>query len=380
MPLVWRMTLINAAMLFILLAVFTTGFVLALIYETAQTRELQLKESIKTIEKQLNDEENLSQESFESIHLKKSIQFAVFNAERHCLYTTVDSLKLPTTLDAMTAAIQFNGEDPLGEQSEDYEYTIASGQWVSYLNVPLFVYVFKDVTEEMEIVENIPLLAGVTLAIGLVLSFFAGRLVSRRVLKPVSRMSSQMQVISASNLSERLPETHSSDELEELATSFNHMIERLEQSFDRQKQFVSDASHELRTPLAVMKGHTSMLLRWGKDDPAVVQDSLQTLQSEIRGMTNLIDQLLMLARNDDASVKLHRENIPVCPFLQETADEILMIHPDARVDIHCGASSVYADRPALQQVLRILLDNSIKFCPPPALSHSLRSLIRVGFF
>ncbi len=218
----------------------------------------------------------------------------------------------------------------------------------------------------MEVVERIPLLVGITLAVGLVISAAAGRLVSRRVLRPISRMSSRIQAISASRLNERLPETRSSDELEELAQSFNRMIGRLEQAFARQKQFVSDASHELRTPLAVMQGHTSMLLRWGKDDPAVAGQSLKTMQSEIRGMTQLIDRLLILARNDDeAATRLHKEIIPARAFLQEAADELLLLHPKARISIRCTADNIFADRAALQQVLRIL-DNSVKYSQPPA--------------
>lgn len=363
--LVWRMTLTHAAMLFLLLAVFTTGFVLALFYETAHTRDVQLTEALRSIEGRLSESAPLSSGVFRSIRLNKAIQYSLYNQDRQCLYTTVEGLAISPSFEDFSSVIQYNGDDPLREDLEDYEYTIASGQWFTHNGSPLYLFTFKDVTEEMEIVEKIPLLAAVTLAIGLILSFVAGRLVSRSLIKPISRMAGQMQAISASNLSERLPETHSADELEELTHSFNHMIERLEQSFARQKQFVSDASHELRTPLAVMQGHTAMLLRWGKDDPTVSLDSLRTMQSQIRGMSHMIDQLLMLARNDDASIRLHPESIPAGAFLQEAIDEILMIRPDAQIHIHCDVETIYADRAALQQVLRILLDNSAKFCPPP---------------
>ncbi len=367
MPLVWRMTLSNAVMLFALLAVFTCGFVVAMFGEITHTHERHLSEALDAIETRLSGTGSLSSDVFDSIRLKKAVQFAVYNQNNQCLYTTVNGLPPHDTLTDMSAAINFNGEDPLGENTEDYEFTISSSRWITTAGTPLYIHTFKDVTEEMEIVERIPTLVAITLGVGLVICFFAGRLVSRRVLRPISRMSSQIQAISASSLSERLPETRSSDELEELTQSFNRMIERLEQSFRRQKQFVSDASHELRTPLAVMQGHTSMLLRWGKDDPAVSEQSLKTMQSEIRGMAQLIDRLLILARNDDdTSSHLHKEHIPARAFLQEAADELLLLHPEAHVDIRCTAGTIYADRSALQQVLRILLDNSVKFCPPPA--------------
>ena len=366
MPLVWRMTLSNAVMLFVLLTVFTCGFVLAMFGEITHAHNLHLSEALDIIETRLSETGSHS-DVFDSIRLKKAVQFAVYNRNNHCLYSTVTGLPPLDTLTDMSAVINFNGEDPLGEYNEDYEFTISSSRWITGDGTPLYIHTFKDVTEEMEIVERIPMLVAITLGVGLVICFFAGRLVSRRILRPISRMSSKIQAISASSLSERLPETRSSDELEELTQSFNRMIERLEQSFKRQKQFVSDASHELRTPLAVMQGHTSMLLRWGKEDPAVSDQSLKTMQSEIRGMSQLIDRLLILARNDDdTSAHLHKEHIPARAFLQEAADELLLLHPEARIDIRCTADTLYADRSALQQVLRILLDNSVKFCPPPA--------------
>ncbi len=367
MPLVWRMTLSNTVMLFVLLAVFTSSFVVALFSDITHTRKQHLSESLDTIEARLSQAETLSANIFDTIHLKKAVQFAIYSPDKERLYTTVKSMPPLESLDDMSAAIRFNGEDPLGELKEDYEFTISSSRWVTAAGMPLYVHTFKDVTEEMEVVERMPQLVAVTLAVGLVLSFTAGRLVSRRVLRPISRISSRIQAISASSLSERLPENRSSDELEELALSFNRMIERLEQSFTRQKRFVSDASHELRTPLAVIQGHTSMLLRWGKDDPAIAEQSLKTMQAEIRGMTQLIDRLLILARNDDdAGARLHKERIPARAFLQEAADELLLLHPEARVDIRCNADTIVADRAALQQVLRILLDNSVKYSPPPA--------------
>ncbi len=131
MPLVWRMTLTNAVMLFVLLAVFTTGFVLALFSEITHTRKLHLSESLDDIETRLSKAGTLSPNVFDSIHLKKAVQFAVYNQDSACLYTTVKGMPPLTSLDGMSAAIRFNGEDPLGELKEDYEYTISSSRWVT---------------------------------------------------------------------------------------------------------------------------------------------------------------------------------------------------------------------------------------------------------
>jgi len=252
------------------------------------------------------------------------------------------------------------------DDPEENEYIVETGKWIISGGQNYFLHVFGDVTEEMEIIEKVPYVLLATAVLGLLISFFAGRLLSRNMLKPIKSISSQMRNISASNLSERIPEIAVEDELQELTRSFNKMIERLEQSFEKQNRFVSDASHELRTPLAVMQGHTSMLLRWGKEDKAVFESSLKTMHAEIRNMTELVEKLLTLAKNDDASLNLRREKIDAAALLQEVVDEARMLSPGSDIGIGaCDADTVVADRSAIKQVLRILLDNSVKFCPPP---------------
>jgi signal transduction histidine kinase len=267
-------------------------------------------------------------------------------------------------LEPKNAQITFLGEGPVDKDDpEEFEFIIQSGKWIQ--SGTLYLYVFGDVTDDMEVIERVPFLCAATLAAGLFISFFAGRFMSGMMLRPVKEISTQMKAISASSLNERLPEADSKDELQELAHSFNLMIERLEKAFEKQKQFVSDASHELRTPLAVMKGHTAMLRRWGKEDKQTLESSLDIMHNEIDGMVKLIDKLLILARSENANTSLHRTNIEMRPFLQEIVDEARLISPGSFIKFQCSAETVYADRPSLKQVIRILLNNSIKYCPPP---------------
>lgn len=85
-----------------------------------------------------------------------------------------------------------------------------------------------------------------------------------KLLEPIQSMSATVNRLTVSNLhSERLNVAGTKNELKDLAIVFNNMLDRLETSYDRQKQFVSDASHELRTPIAVIQGYINMLSRWG---------------------------------------------------------------------------------------------------------------------
>jgi signal transduction histidine kinase len=112
--------------------------------------------------------------------------------------------------------------------------------------------------------------------------------VSSRILLPLRKIIQQAQEITSEKLDSRLDEGGAKDELQELATTFNQLFCRLEEDFELQRRFTSDAAHELKTPLAVISGHVDLLCRWGKDNPAVLEESLQTLQKESRSMSQLI--------------------------------------------------------------------------------------------
>ena len=93
----------------------------------------------------------------------------------------------------------------------------------------------------------------------------------RTLLRPIQEMTEKAAAVSANNLSNRINVEGTKNELRDLAVVINSMLDRLEVSYESQKQFVSDASHELRTPIAVIQGYADMLGRWGKDDPQVLQ-------------------------------------------------------------------------------------------------------------
>ncbi len=362
-PIIWRMTMTNMLVVFFVVVVFAVGFITALLHEISSAKESKLNSTLLSLETSFSGFDAFSQDYLNSMRQKCKFNFALYSKNNMLMYSSVIGLPAPQ-LEPMNAQIVFLGEDPINTYiSEEYEFIIQSGKWIN--NGAQYLYVFDDITDDMEVIEKVPFLFAGTLALGLLISFFAGRLMSGIMLRPVKEISSRMKAISANNLNERLPETAANDEIQELTHSFNLMIERLDRAFAKQKQFVSDASHELRTPLAVMQGHTAMLRRWGKEDRQRLDNSLDIIHGEIRGMVELIDKLLILAKNENNYLSQKKELIKTCPFLQEIIDEICLLSPGTHILLRCIADTVYADKPSLKQVIRILLDNSIKFCPPP---------------
>ncbi len=170
--------------------------------------------------------------------------------------------------------------------------------------------------------------------------------------------------IDASRLDRRLPVDESQTELRELAAAINGMLNRIGAAYQSQLRFVSDASHELRTPIAVIQGYTNLLDRWGKKDEKTLQESIDAIKSETEGMKALVEQLLFLARGDNDTLQLHREDFDASDLVEEAVAEAKMINPLQNFELGLARPALIgADKQLFKQVVRILIDNSIKYSP-----------------
>ena len=151
-------------------------------------------------------------------------------------------------------------------------------------------------------------------------------------------------------------------ELMGLEGAINDLLERTHASYNEQMRFVSDASHELRTPIAVIQGYSSMLERWGKQDEAILDESIQAIKGEAAHMNKLVEQLLFLARGDSGRQELNLETVSLTELMQEVYDEYRMIDTEheylfqADGDVKC-----VADPSLIKQVARILTDNARRY-------------------
>jgi signal transduction histidine kinase len=118
------------------------------------------------------------------------------------------------------------------------------------------------------------------------------------MLLPIKKMTQDAKEISLLNLDKRLDVCKSQDELKDLSLTFNEMLDRLQNSYEKQYQFISDASHELRTPISVIQGYANLLTRWGKDDKKILDESVGAIKNEAESMKDLIEKLLFIARSE----------------------------------------------------------------------------------
>jgi heavy metal sensor kinase len=153
-----------------------------------------------------------------------------------------------------------------------------------------------------------------------------------RAFKPVKLITTAASSMGSDDLSMRLPISAANDELRGLAKTFNAMFDRLEESFGRLRRFTGDVSHELRTPLAVLRGEADLALRRDRsaDD---YRKALTTIRSEAKGMTIIIEDLLLLARAESQSVAMSWLDIDVAAFLNELKATVKPIFQEKHLEL-----------------------------------------------
>jgi signal transduction histidine kinase len=200
--------------------------------------------------------------------------------------------------------------------------------------------------------------------IGLCVAIVSGIFISRKILQPIRKIIETTKNIQINNLGKRLDDNNCEDELQELTETINHMLNRIQTGVEQQQRFVADASHELRTPVTVISGYANMLDRWGKNDVSVLDEGITAIKSEAAQMQNLIEKLLYLARIDQDIQILKKAPVEMNGLIDEVVQETRLIAPEHQI-LLCqnDAAVVRVDPFSIKQLLRIFIENSIKYTP-----------------
>lgn len=223
------------------------------------------------------------------------------------------------------------------------------------------VQVSNQLVHLRETMTTLFLVLAVASIIMLVPTVIAANVLSRFLLRPIQKLIQAMKENTGQNKWEKIDlENRSRDELYEMEKTFNEMIDQLQDNFTKQERFVSDASHELKTPISIVKSYAQLLERRGADNPNLVQESVEAIDTEADRMKKLVEQMLALAKNKQKS---QTEDVELVPLCEETAATFQGAYPARRIDFATVEEQlrVTGSRDQLEQVLYILLDNALKY-------------------
>lgn len=218
-----------------------------------------------------------------------------------------------------------------------------------------FVVVASDIDRfSLRKLRNLKNIMFVGFCASMLIVLVAGWFFSKSVLNPITKIVSEVEKISASDLHLRLSGATGHDELSQLAGTFNKMLDRLETAFDMQNTFVSSASHELRTPLTAMIGQLEVALMQ-KRDPAEYHHTLESTLDDARMLARLSNGLLQIAQASTDISKISQKPIRFDELIWSAQVEAQKRHPNVKFELH------FEKFPEEEESLMLLGNESLLF-------------------
>jgi two-component system sensor histidine kinase ArlS len=205
----------------------------------------------------------------------------------------------------------------------------------------------------------------------LVILFLIGRYMSRKSLKPVSDIIENVEQITATNLHLRIETGDNIDEIAELAITFNAMLDRIEDSFDAQKLFVSNIAHELRTPLAAVIAELELALNRNRNNEYYIL-AVRNVLNDAKKLSRLCSSLLDLARASYDKTEIHFEEVRIDEIIIDARNEVLRLQPEYNVSVIIDTGedndeflTIYGNAYMLKVAFMNIIENGCKFSLPP---------------
>jgi signal transduction histidine kinase len=217
----------------------------------------------------------------------------------------------------------------------------------------------EERAETLRSLRNVLLVAG---PLALILATLSGYLLAAVALRPVESMRRRAEAISAETPGGRLPVPETGDELERLGETLNQMLERLESALQRERDFVADAGHELRTPLALMRAELELALRHARSAEEL-RETVRLSMEEVDRLTQLAEDLLLIARVDQGKLPLRMERSDASELLGSVARRFEWRAQEAGREVTASDArgfQVWGDRIRLEQALGNLVDNALR--------------------
>ena len=205
--------------------------------------------------------------------------------------------------------------------------------------------------------------------ISLFITGFLGWFFAKRSLNPMIEVVKEVDQITGKNLHKRVKLGNNKDEIAQLAVTFNKMLDRIEDSFMMQKNFVANASHEFRTPLTSMKGLLEVMLMKKRSEEDYVK-TLSSINEDINNLIELLQGLSELAQVNTDFIEASFEPMEVLDLLIDSRAELIKAKPNFTVNLDVqnfgaeeNSSVILGSSALLKSALKNIMDNSCKFSP-----------------
>ncbi len=219
----------------------------------------------------------------------------------------------------------------------------------------------RDITPELEEMRRFAISLTVA-GLGVwALGLLGGWWLAGRAIRPIESISRTAARIAEGNLRERIDTTGTASEFDQLSRVLNQTFERLHAAFERQKQFTADAAHELRTPITIILSETQRILKRERS-PEEYREVIDTCAQSAGRMRHLIEDLLLLARQESAGAGMSREECDIADILREVTQHLAPLAAEKEVHLHtdlCPARC-RADVVSLGIVANNLVANAIQ--------------------
>lgn len=291
--------------------------------------------------------------------MNEELNIRVFDTSRELIFQTQqwqDPLQVSSTLETKFVPLS------TGEESIQVTMPILSRTnrlLIGHLQIINRMAKLTELKKQLQKLYIQLLIMEALVAIGL--AYFISRLIS----KPIEQIHDIIASINEDNIdSKRLIIPKKNDEFAVVSQQFNELLDKISFYISQQKHFVEDVSHELRTPVAIVEGHLKLLNRWGKDDPEVLEESLEASLAEIKRMKTLVQEMLDLSRAPQVREQYKDATTEVVDTLTQIVSNFKVLYPDFTFvfDIDSKAdllSPIYRNH--FEQVIIILLDNAVKY-------------------
>lgn len=197
-----------------------------------------------------------------------------------------------------------------------------------------------------------------------VMVFAGGLWLGNRAVAPVAALSEAAENISVENLTERLPQPPANDEIARLTVVLNDAFDRMRASYIAAARFSADASHQLKTPVAVLRAGLEAVRDTKTTDPAA-KEEIDHLLDQVRRLSGLIHDLLLLARSDSRRLRLDSQPVNLADLAEAGLDDLQTL-ADESLDIQADITNpliVSADKAHAAIVVQNLIENAAKYTP-----------------